>query len=82
MTVVHLGARKTARRQLLDTALIRFGKASVRCNVCNISERGALLDIGTQTGIPDQFVLILPRSKTYSCNVVWRKRGRVGIAFS
>jgi len=82
MTVIHSDARQTARRQVLDAALIRFGEASVCCAVRNLSDRGALLDIGTQTGIPDQFVLIVPRSKVYSCNVVWRKRGRIGITFS
>jgi hypothetical protein len=68
-------------RQVLDTALIRFGETSACCFVRNLSERGAALDIGSQIGIPDQFTLIIPKKKIYSCNVVWRKRGRIGVAF-
>jgi hypothetical protein len=81
MTVIDLDVRRAARRQVLDTALIRFGETSACCVVRNLSERGALLDIGSQTGIPDQFTLIVPKKKIYSCNVVWRKGRRIGIAF-
>jgi hypothetical protein len=32
--------------------------------------------------IPDQFTLIVvAEKKTYSCNVVWRKGHRIGVAF-
>jgi hypothetical protein len=81
MTVIDLDARRAARRQVLDTALIRFGETSACCVVRNLSERGASLDIGSQTGVPDQFTLIVPKKKIYSCNVVWRKGRRIGIAF-
>jgi hypothetical protein len=40
------------------------------------------LDVGPQVGIPDQFTLIdVAAKKIYSCNVVWRKGCRIGIAF-
>src|SRR6266404_1798957 len=57
----------SARRQVLETALIRFGEASVCCLVQNLSDSGAALDMGPQTGIPDQFTLIVPRKTIYSC---------------
>jgi PilZ domain len=73
--------RGAARRKVLDTALIRFGDASVGCVVRDLSDGGAALDIGAQTCIPDQFTLIVPRSKIYSCTVIWRRRGRIGVSF-
>jgi hypothetical protein len=71
MAVIDLDARRVTRRQALDTALIRFGETSACCVVRNLSERGAALDVGSQIGIPDQFTLIIPKMKIYSCNVVW-----------
>ena len=75
-------ARKTARRSVLDMGLIRFGELSMSCVLRNLSEGGAALDIGSQVGIPDQFALIvLPQKKIYSCNIIWRKERRIGVAF-
>jgi hypothetical protein len=73
-------ARTTQRRPALDMGLIRFGDISASCVLRNVSEGGAALDIGSQVGIPDQFTLIvLPRKKIYSCNVIWRKERRIGV---
>ena len=84
MTVTDLKeARKSRRRRVIDVALIRFGDMSVCCPVRNLSEAGAALDVGPQSGIPDQFTLIVvAEKKIYSCNVVWRKGRRIGVAFS
>jgi PilZ domain len=83
MTVIDLAeARRTNRRAVLDMGLIRIGEMSVSCVVRDISEGGATLDIGPQRGIPDQFTLIvLPKQKIYSCNVVWREYRRIGVSF-
>ena len=84
MTVIDFAeARKTKRRRVLDTGLIRFGDMSICCVVRNLSEAGAALDIGSQVGIPDQFTLIVvPQKKIYSCGVVWRKDRRIGVRFA
>jgi hypothetical protein len=76
MTVIDfVEARKTRRRQVLYTGLIRFGDMSICCVVRNLSKAGAALDIGSHIGIPDQFTLIVvPQKKIYSCGV-----GSVGI---
>ena len=77
-------ARKTRRRRVLEIGLIRFGDMPMgwSCVVRNLSEAGAALDIGSQVGIPDQFTLIvLPQKKIYSCNIIWRKERRIGVAF-
>jgi hypothetical protein len=84
MTVIDVAdARKTARRRVLDTALIRFGDTSACCVVRNLSDHGAALDIGSLSGIPDQFTLIaMSEKKIYSCSVVWRKHRRIGVSFT
>jgi PilZ domain len=75
-------ARKTPRRKVLDTGLIRFGDFSVACVIRNLSEIGAALDAAPQSFVPDQFTLIVVRKKKiYSCTVIWRKGTRVGVSF-
>ena len=83
MTIIHLAeARRAKRRQVLDMGLIRFGDMSVTCVLRDLSEVGAALDVGPQRGIPDQFTLIVvPKKKIYSCNVMWRIGGRIGVTF-
>ena len=82
MTVIDLGARRNQRNRVLDTGLIRFGDISVCCVLRNLSETGAALDIGPESLVPDRFALIIVRKKkTYSCNVIWRKKTRIGVSF-
>jgi len=82
MTIIHLEARRSRRNRRLDTGLIRFGDMSISCAIRNVSKGGLSLDVGSQVGIPDQFTLIVVvEKKTYSCNVVWRKGQRIGVAF-
>jgi hypothetical protein len=82
MIVIDLDAGKNERRPVLDKGLIRFGDMSMSCVIHNLSKSGVALDIGSQVGIPDQFTLIdVAAKKIYSCNVVWRKGHRIGVAF-
>src|ERR1700737_4402452 len=56
MTVIDFAeARKTKRRRVLNPGLIRFGDMSICCVVRNLSEAGAALDIGSQTGTRHHF---------------------------
>ncbi|WP_170991532.1 MULTISPECIES: PilZ domain-containing protein [Bradyrhizobium] len=74
--------RKSARNPSLDNALIRFGDLSLCCVVRDITESGAALKADDPLStLPDQFTLIVPPSKTYSCNVVWREGDWVGVTF-
>jgi hypothetical protein len=83
MKVIDLAeARRAKRRAVLDMGLIRIGDISVSCVVRNISDAGAALEIGPQSGIPDRFRLIaFPEQKIYACNVVWRRDRRIGVSF-
>jgi PilZ domain-containing protein len=82
MMIIDLDARRAQRRRVLDTALIRFGDMSISCAIRNASNGGLALDVGSQDDIPDKFKLfVVAEKKTYSCNVVWRQGGRIGVAF-
>jgi hypothetical protein len=83
MAVIDLAeARRAKRRQVLDMGSIRFGDISISCVLRDLSDVGAALDVGPQRAIPDQFTLIVfQNKKIYSCNVVWRKGRRIGVAF-
>ena len=78
----EIEVRRKPRRRLLELGLIRFGEYSVACVLRNFSEIGAALDVGVQDFIPDQFKLIIvPKKKVISCNVIWRKGARIGVSF-
>ena len=81
MMIIDLDARKAQRRRVLDTGLIRFGDMSISCAIRNVSNGGLALDVGSQDGIPDKFKLFVVAEKKTSCNVIWRKGSRIGIAF-
>jgi hypothetical protein len=83
MAIINLAdAQREKRRPVLDMALIRIGDMSVSCIIRNLTDAGAALDVGPQSDIPDQFTLIvLAKTKIYSCNVAWRKSRRIGVSF-
>jgi len=62
--------------------LIRIGEMSVSCVIRNMTDEGAALDVVLHRDLPNQFTLIvLPKQKIHSCNVVWRKDRRIGVSF-
>ena len=82
IAIADLEARKTPRRRVLDTGLIRFGELSACCVIRNFSDGGAALDLHPDCLIPDQFKLIVVRKKkVICCNVIWRKGSRIGVSF-
>ena len=82
MAVIDLAEARRKRRPVLDMALIKIGRMSFSCIVYNLTDAGAALDVGLQSGIPDQFTLIvLPKTKVYFCNVEWRTKDRIGVSF-
>lgn len=82
IAITDAEARKSPRRRVLDTGLIRFGEFSVSCVIRNFSEIGAALDASPQAFILDQFTLIVVRKKKiYSSPAIWQKGTRVGVSF-
>lgn len=75
--------RQTPRLRTLKGGLITFGVAvGVDCIIRNMSETGAALEVQSQTGIPDDFTLLIkPELIKRKCQVAWRDGKRIGVHF-
>ena len=60
-----------------------FNRASgIDCRVRNMSPAGACLEVASQIGIPDDFVLVVGYDKiNQPCHVIWRADMRMGVEF-
>jgi len=75
--------RKLPRHRTVKAGHITFhGDSSIDCRVRNASVSGACLEVASQIGIPDEFVLVIDVDHfTQPCHVVWRTATRMGVAF-
>jgi hypothetical protein len=76
--------RKAQRLRALKAGIISFNRAGgINCRVRNISPAGACLDVDSQIGIPDNFLLVISYDKFQQpCRVIWRSQTRIGVEFS
>lgn len=75
-------SRKVARRRVMKTGKIHFGKKHEVCAVRDMSAAGALIELTRAADVPDRFTLILEmESASRQCTVVWRKDRQLGISF-
>src|ERR1700686_1669800 len=75
--------RKVQRHRTLKAGSITFnGDAGVDCRVRNLSPAGACLEVASQLGIPDEFVLEVEVDHVKApCHVIWRTATRLGVEF-
>ncbi len=76
--------RARQRRRVLKGASIVFNDSgsTINCTVRNLSETGAQLRVVSVLGIPNQFELRLgDQSRSWGCEVVWRKETELGVRF-
>jgi hypothetical protein len=75
--------RKIQRHRTLKGGSIRFSRAGgIDCRVRNLSPAGACLEVASQAGIPDDFVLVVAYDRLgQPCRVIWRTATRIGVAF-
>ena len=76
--------RKIQRHRTLKAGSISFNRAGgVDCRVRNLSTVGACLEVASQIGIPDEFVLVVAADHVKApCHVVWRTATRLGVEFN
>jgi hypothetical protein len=76
--------RSVQRHRTLKAGTINFNRAGgVDCRVRNLSPAGACLEVASQIGIPNEFVLVVEADHMKSpCHVVWRTATRLGVAFN
>jgi len=75
--------RKDQRHRTLKAGSITFNRAGgIDCRVRNLSSGGACLEVASQIGIPDDFVLVIESDHLrQACHVMWRSAMRLGVAF-
>jgi len=75
--------RKAPRHRTLKAGSISFNRArGIDCRVRNISPAGVCLEVASQIGIPDDFVLVVESDQLQqSCHVIWRTATRMGVEF-
>ncbi|WP_082077045.1 PilZ domain-containing protein [Bradyrhizobium sp. LTSPM299] len=77
-----MNARRDIRHRVLKVGTIEFGGGAIDCTIRNLSPSGAALQVENQTGIPDQFTLVMPAEGLHMpCHVAWRRAYRLGVAF-
>ena len=76
--------RKAQRHRTLKAGSINFNRAgTVDCRVRNLSPAGACLEVVSQVGIPDDFVLVVDVDHfRQPCHVIWRTATRLGVEFA
>ena len=76
--------RKIQRHRTFKAGSISFNRASgIDCRVRNLSPAGACLEVASQLGIPDDFVLLIAHDHLREpCHVIWRTATRLGVEFS
>ena len=76
--------RRVQRHRTLKAGIINFNRAGgVDCRVRNLSPSGACLEVASQIGIPNEFVLVVERDHMKApCQVIWRTATRLGVAFN
>ena len=75
--------RKAQRFRALKAGTITVNRAGgISCRVRNMSPIGACLEVASQIGIPDDFVLMVSYDKfKRHCRVIWRADARIGVEF-
>jgi hypothetical protein len=75
--------RQVPRHRTLKAGSITFNRdGGVDCRVRNLSPAGACLEVASQLGIPDEFVLVVEIDHVKAqCHVIWRTATRLGVAF-
>ncbi len=75
--------RKVQRHRTFKAGHIAFNRAgAIDCSVRNLSPAGACLEVASQIGIPDRFVLLVDVDRLRQpCHVIWRSATRMGVAF-
>jgi hypothetical protein len=75
--------RKIQRHRTLKAGSITLNRGgSFDCRVRNLAPAGACLEVASQVGIPDNFVLVVDIDHVRSpCHVIWRTATRLGVVF-
>lgn len=76
--------RAEHRRRVLKSGVMLFNKgyASYGCRVRNLSENGAMVEMGDTAGVPSEFDFRMDGKSVIPASIIWRTRERIGIQFN
>jgi len=71
------------RMRTFKSGLIAFNRAGgITATVKNFTETGAMLEVPSIVGIPDEFTLVIAADHfKRECKIVWRQQTRIGVRF-
>jgi 16S rRNA U1498 N3-methylase RsmE len=75
--------RLVKRHDVRHLGVVKGQGLLMRCEIVNISESGARLQIPKNRTVPTQFMLVIAigRGPQRRCRVVWRSGAKVGVEF-
>jgi PilZ domain len=75
--------RAIPRQRIFKSGTIAFNRAGgITATVKNLTRSGAMLEVESVLGIPDEFTLVLAADHSkWPCKVVWRQAKRLGVCF-
>jgi hypothetical protein len=76
--------RRHLRHRTLKAGHIAFNRAgTIDCRIRNLSPIGACLEVTSQIGIPDEFLLLIDSNHIKQhCRVIWRNPKQLGVEFA
>jgi hypothetical protein len=74
--------RTEPRNRTFKAGTIEFHGGAIDCTLRNVSLTGAVLDVASPLGIPEEFTLrVSADGSRRLCRIVWRREKRIGVAF-
>jgi hypothetical protein len=75
--------RPPARKRTFKSGTIAFNRAGgITGVVKNVSDTGAMIEVESVVGIPDEFTLVIEVDHfKRPCRVIWRQPTRIGVQF-
>jgi hypothetical protein len=69
------------RTRVLKAGMISFGRAAISCAVRNRTKSGAMLDVASPLGIPNEFTLVRLTMFTTNAGSSGSRKGLLGVRF-
>ena len=73
--------RVAARKRVLKRGMIELRKSALPCKIIDLSNTGAGLALSGASHVPNFFTLLIPGRTPAFCQVIWRRRERLGVIF-
>lgn len=74
--------RAHGRTLLTGKVIFGFGQSTLDCVVKRLTQNGAVLQLESGLGVPNQFQLSIPRERLVRpCRLVWRSDRQIGVTF-